>query len=408
MRHGKHSGRDLLGLAILFVAFIAALLGFERVSQETVSRDTPSTLNAQGPGAKALFLLLEKEGFSLERMEAPWTTLRPSVALLTVIEPLDRSRRITAEEMKALKTWIEAGGTVLFMVTLPPRDLDKKDEIVGDLAIVRGDDQAKDLKPFEPDSPYVRSVDTLHIASPVRLRAGQNAHYHTLFRDDDGAMAMAKEMGKGHVVVLANSVAASNEAISKGDNAILLYNIAQEAVKNGGHTVAFDEYHHGVGFESHDGDGPGDASLFAAAPAPLRYLLLHLGALGILLLYTANRRFGPLQAMHSVAYRPSTDYMGSMARLFRRANSGDIVIATLYRQFLRDLRHRLDLSPDAPLQQLVAAAVRTYGVPEAPLLQLLTTCETIDRGQRITEATMLQLARELDNYRRSFNLVGIQ
>ncbi|MCW3095026.1 MAG: hypothetical protein JWL77_644 [Chthonomonadaceae bacterium] len=406
MRTGKKRGnRELIGLGVLFVLFITALLAFERVSQQNVPHDVPSTLNSQSAGAKALYLLLQKEGFATDRMEAPWTALNSTVGLLVVIEPLRDDRQITAEELAALKSWIESGGSVLFMVTLPARPIDAKDQIAGDIAIVEGDKKAKDLPPFAPDSPYVRNVALLHVASPVRLKAGNNSHYQTLFRDAGGALAAEKAMGKGHVIVLANSVAASNSAIAQADNAILLYNIAAQTLQKSHRTIAFDEYHHGVGFESHGFGEEPQESMFASAPKPVRFVLLHLCALGALLIYVGNRRFGPMRSLHQTTYRASTDYVGSMARLFRRAHAGDIAIVTLYRQFVRDLRRQLDLTPDTPMAQLVARTVRVYGISEGPFLQFLTTCEEIDRGRRIAEPAMLQLARELDNYRRSCNLV---
>lgn len=408
MRKGKRTNRELIGLGVMFVLFVAALLMFERVAQETVPGDIPSTLNAHGPGAKALYLLLQKEGFATERMESPWSALNTTVGLLVVIEPLREDRPVTAEELTALKSWIEAGGSVLFLVTLPKRDLDPKDHIAGDIAIVAGDPKAKDLVPFAPGSPYVRNVALLHVASPVRLKAGANSHYQTLFRDEAGALAAEKAMGRGHVIVLANSVAASNSSITQADNAILLYNVAAETLKTGRRTVAFDEYHHGVGFENRGRGGEAQEGVFAGAPKPVRFVILHLFALGALIIYVGNQRFGPLRTLRTPVYRASTDYVGSMARLFRRANAGDIAIVTLYRRFVRDLRRQLDLTPDTPMAQLVAQTVRVYGVPEAPFIQFLTACEEIDNGQRIGETTMLQLARELDNYRRSFNLVGHQ
>ncbi len=407
MRRGKRKNREMIVLGALFVSFIAALLLFERVAQETVPRDTPSTLNAQGPGAKALYLLLQKEGFAADRMESPWSALNATMGLLVVIEPLRDDRTVTAEELTALKSWIEGGGSVLFLVTLPARKLEPKDLIAGDIAIVEGDPKGKDLKPFAPDSPFVKNVEAIHVASPVRLKAGDNSHYQTLFRDDGGALAAEKKMGQGHVIVIANTVAASNSTISQADNAILLVNIAAETLKNGHRTIVFDEYHHGVGFEKRAGDETQEG-VFASAPKPLRFLILHLFALGALLIYVGNQRFGPMRTLHNATYRPSTDYVGSMARLFRRANAGDIAIVTLYRQFVRDLRRQLDLTPDTPMAQLVAQTVRVYGVQEGPFLQFLTDCEEIDRGQRITEPAMLHLARQLDNYRRSFNLVGHQ
>jgi hypothetical protein len=405
MRKGKRGNRELIGLGVLFVLFIAALLMFERVAQQTVPHDVPSTLNSQSAGAKALYLLLQKEGFATDRMEAPWTALNSTVGLLVVIEPLRDDRVVTAEELASLKSWIESGGSVLFMVTLPARPIDAKDQIAGDIAIVEGDKKAKDLPPFAPDSPYVRNVALLHVASPVRLKAGSNSHYQTLFRDAGGALAAEKAMGKGHVIVLANSVAASNSAIAQADNAILLYNIAAQTLQTSHRTIAFDEYHHGVGFESHDSGEAPQESMFASAPKPVRFVLLHLCALGALLIYVGNRRFGPMRSLHQTMYRASTDYVGSMARLFRRAHAGDIAIVTLYRQFVRDLRRQLDLTPDTPMAELVARTVRVYGISEGPFLQFLTTCEEIDRGRRIAEPAMLQLARELDNYRRSCNLV---
>ncbi len=405
MRKGKRTNKELIGLAVLFVVFITTLLMFERVAQETVPHDVPSTLNSQSAGSKALFLLMQKEGFSAARMESPWTSLNANVGLLVVIEPLRDDRSVTADELTSLKSWIESGGTVLFMVTLPARPIDSKDLIAGDIAIVEGDNKPKDLTPFAPRSPYVRNVALLHVASPVRLKAGTNSHYQTLFRDDAGALAAEKPLGKGHVIVLANSVAASNSAITQADNAILLYNIAAETLKTSRCEIAFDEYHHGVGFENHGAGEAVQEGMFASAPKPVRFVFLHLCALGALLVYVGNRRFGPLHIVRQSTYRASTEYVGSMARLYRRANSGDIAIVTLYRLFVRDLRRQLDLTPDTPMGQLVAQAVRVHGISEGPFLQFLTTCEEIDHGKRITEGTMLQLARELDNYRRSCNLV---
>jgi hypothetical protein len=406
MRKGKRTNKELLGLGALFVLFIALMLLFERVSQKTVSSDVPSTLNAQAAGAKALYLLLQHEGFTAERMEAPWTELTPSVGLLIVIEPLRADRGVTAAELATLKSWTEAGGTVLFLVTFPPRGFDAKDLIAGDIAIIRGDDKARDLTPVAPQSPYVRNVSQIHVASPVRLSVGKKTAYQILFKDEEGALAAEKPMGKGHILLLANSVAASNRTIAQADNAILLVNIAAETLRGGTRTVMFDEYHHGVGFESRN--AASNSGLFADAPKPLRFVLLHLCAFGALILYMGNRRFGPLRTPGNTPYRPSTDYVGSMARLFRRANAGDIAIVTLYRQFVRDLRRQLDLTPDTPLPLLAARAARVYSVAEGPFAQFLQSCEAIDQGGRITESTMLQLARELDQYRRSFNLVGHQ
>src|SRR5207248_4434428 len=101
-----------------------------------------------------------------------------------------------------------------------------------------------------------------------------------------------------------------------------------------------------------------------STPLPWRLALFHLAAVGLLLVYNGNRRFGPARVTPVVTLRASTDYVNSMARLYRRAGASDIAIETLYSRFLRDLRRALDVPNDAGIAFIARTAQQKFG-PQA-------------------------------------------
>src|SRR5205823_1741955 len=172
------------------------------------------------------------------------------------------------------------------------------------------------------DSPYLAHVEKLAFASPIRLKPAAKSGYTTLFEDKAGPLVLVKRLGKGQVLVVANRKAAANSGIQEADNAVFLYNIAAQTAGAAHGTVLFDEYHHGIGFAQAATNGK--ESLAANVPLPLWLLFWHGVGLFLILLYNGNRRFGPPKWAGPVLARPSTDYIGSMALLLRRAGAADI------------------------------------------------------------------------------------
>ncbi len=391
----------LLVLLILFVGFAAY---YARIGQEKTARDTPSTFNVKPQGVKALYLLLDHFHYPLAQLCTTLNALDSGDRLLIVVEPLDPDRPITTEEIASLHDWVAQGGTVLWFVTSPPRPLQPDDTVFGDVAITAAPEQPSDVAPNLSGSPYLRDVSHIVVNSPVRLEPAPKAPYEILFRDQAGAIALHKTLGKGHCLVVANSIAATNAAINTADNAVFLVNIADAALQGTDGRILFDEYHHGVGFANRDTSG--DDTQFGSLPAPVRLAVWHLCGLGALLIYNGNRRFGRPRLLPVARYRPSTDYIGSMARLFRRAGAADIALLTLYKTFVRDLTRDLDLPPDADRERLVERAESKYGVDGAALHPLLARGDAIQAGQRIGEMEMVSLTQQLEQFRRRCNLVG--
>ncbi len=379
MQKRRISG-EAWGLLALFLLFLGFAAYYEHMGQQTAQPDEPSSFNAKPKGVKALYLLLEKY-YRVGTLETTWNSLDAGDRLLIIVEPLDKERPITKSEIAALRKWVEQGGAVLYLVTSPARPLDLEDTIFGDVAIVEGKATGEQVPPVNRHSPFTSDVEKIAVNSPVRLKPDASAHYETLFRDRQGALALHKKLGRGDLILVANSAAANNASVRQADNALFLVDVAAATVEASDGRILFDEYHHGKGFASRPTDSEG--GLWSSLPVPLRLAIWHLLGLGALLIYNGNRRLGRPRTLPTPAYRPSTDYLGSMARLFRRAGAADIALLTLYRQFVRDLAHALDRPPEARPQELAQRAAQRCGVDDEALSEWMARCEEIAAGRRI-------------------------
>jgi hypothetical protein len=392
---------EALGLALLFVIFIAAALFYERRTQEILTPSTPSAFNASAQGVKALSLLLEEQGYVVTRLDRPWNALNADYGLLFLIEPFQRP--VAKDELDSLKTWTQAGGTVLYLVDVPPRPLDPADTVFGDVEVIAGPKEPVEIAP-DYRSPFTRQARTLRFQSAVRLKPRRGAGYQTLFRDESGALMLAKRSGKGQLLIAAGPSLASNAGIREADNALFLVHLAAVAIGDTKRKIAFDEYHHGVGFAR--AESAGEAGRLQSAPLPLQLLFWHLAALGLLLVYNGNRRFGRPASLPPPARSMPLDYIHAMARFLRRAGAADASIETLYLRFQRDLSRQLHLPTDSPATGLYPKAAELYNIDPDALKRLAARCEQIVAGERIAEAEMLELARQIEQFRRRCGLVG--
>lgn len=409
----RRGAREIGGLLVLFVLLIAFASFYEQVGQERVASNAPTTVNAQSEGVRALFLLYQREGFRTEPLKAPWSELGSGDGLLVFVEPTDSARGIDKTDITILDRWVRSGGTLLDLVSDPPveQPFSPTNNVTGDCGATAG-------PPFPPgstgisvpvngesNSALLAGVVSLFVHSNQRLTLAKDAPYTILARDTSGPIVVEKTLGKGHVILVANRYGATNAGLAQGDNAVFLVNIARRSTSAARRTVRFDEYHHGVGFAERTADKKDD--LWASIPLPWRLAVFHLTAVGLLLVYNGNRRFGPARVAAPATTRASTDYVNSMARLYRRAGAADIAAETLYTRFLRDLRRTLDVPNDAGIAFIARTAEQKFGPAAAGLHELLARGEAIVAGQRPTETDMLNLAKQIERYRRACQLVGV-
>jgi hypothetical protein len=407
MRTQRRGGREILGIVLLFGVFLAFALYSERVAQETVGTQVPSMYNAQSGGVKALNLLLEQQGYRVADLRSPWSALVSSHGLLIVVEPFagGKDRAVSKEELEALSRWVNDGGHLLYLVTAPARPLDPSDPLTGDLAVIGvKDSKSTILPPSLPAAPLMENIRLLRLGSPVRLDMSFDAEYVSLLSDAEGDLIVEKTVGKGNVVVVASTALATNAGIADADNALLLTNMAMRAVGDSGKTILFDEYHHGLGLTT--ANSAKTRSLMALTPLGWKLAALHLALLMVILIYNGNRLFGRPRRGEVPPHRSSVDYIGGMARLYRRAGATEIAVGTLHQAFVRDLTSAMLLTPDAPIPEIVERARRRFGVDADALHALLSAGAAALNGQRVSEPEMLRLCEQYDVFRRKLDLAG--
>src|SRR5881394_1348542 len=103
-RRGARELWILAGLLLLFVIFVPYLM---QAGQESAPVDMPSAANNQKEGVKGFYLWLEQEGFSVEKMKTTWDALDSRARLLILVEPFDKNRPVSLDEIKALEKWIK-------------------------------------------------------------------------------------------------------------------------------------------------------------------------------------------------------------------------------------------------------------------------------------------------------------
>lgn len=390
-------------VALMLVLLLTATLSRER-GEEARPPFEPSAFNPRPNGLKALYLLYETQRRRVAPLRSSWRSLTSETGLLLAAEPFDKTRPVAPDEMEALKRWVESGGTLLYIATAPTRGYDPKDPLMGDVRITTGDPAPYSAEPAAPAAPILQNVRNIAYTTPVRLKTAENAGYETLLEDDEGGLLITKKVGSGRVLISAVSDLASNAILAQEeyDNLPLLINIANIATQGKQAGVAFDEYHHGVGFLESAGGRDG---VWRATPLPIRLVSLHLAMLALLAACNGARRFGKPIATPEPKLRPSTDYATAVAGFWKRAKAGDVAFLILYDDFLNAMARRC-AAPDARPETLLPYAKTAPLSVQKELQTLFAEGEAVRAGKRLTESEMLALVQRIESVRRAITLVG--
>jgi hypothetical protein len=273
-----------------------------------------------GPnGARALFLLVDELGMTVEQLLHPWSEQLPGAALV-VLAP---QQPPTPREVDALLDWIDEGGTLIYgfgatgdavAEALGLQLRRTRPDTLGALETVRwtgvaayparGTAHAGDGRWREGvDSvPGFRTV--FHDTSP----ALQRGNVDVVLRTQAGAPTLVLlEWGDGRVIAWSDAAPLRNDLLRDGAAALIFARMAHDALDDGD-ALVFDEYHHGYRQGSParallrfvSGTGAGRAVLQASL-AGLLLLLLYGHRLGAPLVQVTGRRRSPLEHVDAVA-----------------------------------------------------------------------------------------------------------
>ncbi|MES2464003.1 MAG: hypothetical protein V4671_25815, partial [Armatimonadota bacterium] len=155
----------------------------------------------------------------------------------------------------------------------------------------------------------------------------------------------------GVILAVSDASVPDNTNLTKSDHARFVVHTAEAYVTGKRRVVAFDEYHQGYRETN---------TFWTAIGRPGQLAFWQLAGLFLLMAYSASRRFGlprPLPA----SPRVSSEYVASLADLYRRARATDAALEAVLKIFWRDLCRVSGLPSDAPLQEVAHRAAAQVG-----------------------------------------------
>jgi hypothetical protein len=391
----------LLGL-LLLLAFASARIAATS-STSSMDRRPHRTVSSASPGGwKALRLLLETRGRKtalLRTKASKW----PDTAKLIVSGPEfvnlgGSSTAWSKDEAAAARAWMTRGGTLVLFV-------DDTSEMTQIMRFTYREQVKSDRAVPADPTPLLTDVRQVELGEAITF-SGTLPRAVVLLRTDGKPVGWMAREGRGRLVLVGSAAFCDNAHIAKADNARLaLALLAGLAPDNA--TVHFDEYRQG--FEENK------SFLDIIGVSGQRLLWQVAGVLGLLAL-SAGVRFG-LPLPLPPKKRLSSEYVSSVADLYRRAGARDAALEGALTRLRADLSGRVGLeqdADDATLSRKVAAAlggVDPKGMA-ATVSALLADCQAaLQAAQepkgKLSQGELLALAQRIEALRKETGIDGV-
>ncbi|MBC8139511.1 MAG: DUF4350 domain-containing protein [Fibrella sp.] len=403
----RRIGADAIVLVVFLILF--AVVSLQIAGRDTSGDEGPrprrSTFSPKPGGWKAAYLLLEQSGIKTRRWEKPPATWPDSASVMIAgqeVFAMEGSGYWTAEQAKDAMEWVERGGTLLVLAA-------ENNAVTQEVGVSPNlhKNKDKEVQPTQP-APYLNGIRGVTIPGAERFMSlGKDA---TVLLADDKPAVVSVKRGAGRVILVPSPAVIENKSILKGDNARFLVQTVsaflQPARKDG---VLWDEFHQGYQEER---------SFWNAIGQPGQFALLQLGVLLALICYTVGTRFG-LPRPAPPQDRLSSEYVSSLADLYRRARASDAALEGVYLSFWRDLCRAVGMPLDSPAADVARRAAASLGSDsygahasekrakrEAKITRLLQECETkIEAGAKtLPDSELLTLARAIEDMRKELEL----
>jgi len=339
----------------------------------------PSSYSSAWSGAKAAFLLLEEQGYGVERWEESPEDLpaQPEGEVLVLAEPFESA---TASERAAIRRFVTGGGRVLAIgaagaALAPDANASESTE--------EWNPQSQSYPALLP-SPFTRNAPEITMSAPDAWNSGPPS-WLPLYGRGDKVVAVSYRVGRGSVIWWASASPLTNGSIREKNNlALLLNSIGPPSTSH----VLWDEYFHGARGSL--------ASYFMKTPLP--WAGLQIGLAFIAILFTFSRRAGPVRMPATESRLSPLEFVETLGDLYESAHASPAAVGVAYRRFRYILSRKLTLPARAKLPDLCEAVAGRFNWPEASLLDTLSRSERAMRGLTLDEREALALVRQLHEY----------
>lgn len=380
----RNAGAILLTVSIFFVLVALNFIFFvdTRSAQENEQEADRSSYRTSAYGTQAFYTLLEESGYEVTRLEKPYTEIKESDQIGTlVLIALPEANNPSPEEFERLSEWVESGKLLIII------DREIHADNIGDATLNTSSATNKAaVRIFQPTL-YTRNVERLKLSDhATRIEINSRfATYHA--GDEQGALLADTKVKQGRVLALTDPFLVANNGIKQADNMILALNLFADRPAG---KIAFDEYHHGYGART---TGSGMLAYFNGTPVP--WMLAQAALIVALGVYTYGRRFARPVPLKRERRTTNLEFVSSMANISRLARASDLAMQNIYWDFRKRLCRASSLPVRTENAQLAAAAAQRAKLDESELRALLSRCEAVAGGEQATDAELLKLVTQI-------------
>ncbi len=334
-----------------------------------------STSSPEPDGTKALYLLLEQEGFGSSRLT---DAVPRGQGLMVMVEP---SGNLREQDWQQVLAWVNRGNTLL-LASDNPEGLSKryKYEIIN-VPGIPGTQQINSVNPL------LRDVRELTLSGETRFKKHKAMTF--TYGDEQGIFLAETVQGKGRIIFLTMPDLFTNKEINKKDNLILFLNIVRLYGQEG---VWFNEFANGFAWrEMKEG-------IFTW---PLRLAAMQFVLAVLLLYYYWGKRFGRAIPLPDKIGLVSGDYVSSLANIYRMGRARQLTLDSIYLGFKRDLAQYLGVADSLSNEELVKIFSGRPRIDAEKLKDLLRRSAGLLAKPDFSEKDLFSIARDMEIWRKS-------
>jgi hypothetical protein len=363
----------LLAAGFIFIVLLVGAAIFGGGGGEKA--EIPSSYSTASGGAKAAYLLLQREGYKVERWERPLDSLPQAVEKTLILAEPDAAP--TRQEREQIDAFLKAGGRVIatgmFSGTFLPENKSVPDLIHGATW-----QKASAVSPSE----ITRAAPEISLAPEAQWESFSTAY--PLYANGDQTVVVEYPHGRGEVLWWASATPLTNAGLKEPGN-LEFFLACLGGTKN---EILWDEYIHGYR----------DTLAMSIAHSPVKWLVLQLALLGLAVLVTFSRRSGPIcQPATEVRLSP-LEFVQTLGGLYENAGTASVALDICYQRFRYWLTRRLGVANNISIQDLEAAVRDRWARSDDHFAGILRRCESAKGDPYLSAPEALHLVQELDQY----------